>query len=40
MKLSDICEYEFIDIDDDDIFFLNVNYKTDYDKLLQLGGEE
>ena len=40
MKLSDICEYEFIDIDDDDVFFLNVNYKTDYDKLLQLGGEE
>ena len=38
MKLADMCKYEFLDIDDDDKYFLNVNYKDDYDKLLKLEG--
>lgn len=38
MKLADMCKYEFLDIDDDDRYFLNVNYKDDYDKLLKLEG--
>ena len=36
MKLVDQSKYEFIDIDDDDEYFLNVNYKDDYDKLLKV----
>ena len=36
MKLADVCEYEFLDIDDDDKYFLNVNNKDDYNKLLKI----
>lgn len=36
MKLADTCKYEFLDIDDDDKYFLNVNNKEDYDKLLKI----
>ena len=36
MKLADVSEYEFLDIDDDDKYFLNVNNKEDYDKLLKI----
>lgn len=36
MKLADMCKYEFIDVEDDDEDFLNVNYKDDYDKLLKV----
>lgn len=36
MKLADMCEYEFIDMNDEDKYFLNVNYKDDYDKLLKV----
>lgn len=35
MKLADRCNYEFVDVDDDDEYFLNINYKDDYDKLLK-----
>ena len=35
MKLVDLCNYDFIEIDDDDKFFINVNYKDDYNKLLE-----
>ena len=30
------CKYEFRDIDDDDKYFLIVNNKEDYDKLLKI----
>ena len=36
MKLADMCKYEFVDVEDDDENFLNVNYKDDYDKLLKV----
>lgn len=36
MKLADVCKYEFLDIDDDDKYFLNVNNKDDYNKLLKI----
>ena len=36
MKLADSCKYEFLDINDDDKYFLNVNNKEDYDKLLKI----
>ena len=36
MKLADNSKYEFLDIDDDDKYFLNVNNKEDYDKLLKI----
>ena len=36
MKLADAVNYEFLDIDDDDKYYLNVNYKDDYDKLLKI----
>lgn len=36
MKLADMCKYEFVDVEDDDEDFLNVNYKDDYDKLLKV----
>ena len=36
MKLADMCKYEFLDVEDDDEVFLNVNYKDDYDKLLKV----
>ena len=39
MKLTDMCEYEFVDVEDSDEAFLNVNYKDDYDKLLKVNLE-
>ena len=36
MKLADTCKYEFLDVDDDEKYFLNVNNKEDYDKLLKI----
>ena len=36
MKLVDECSYEYFDIEDDDEYFLNINYKDDYDKLLKV----
>lgn len=36
MKLADNAKYEFLDIDDDDRYFLNVNNKEDYDTLLKI----
>ena len=36
MKLADASKYEFLDIDDDDKYFLNVNNKEDYDTLLKI----
>ena len=36
MKLADVSKYEFLDIDDDDKYFLNVNNKEDYDTLLKI----
>lgn len=39
MKLVDQSKYEFLDIDDDDKYFLNINYKDDYDKLLKANLE-
>lgn len=36
MRLADMCQYGFLDIDDDDNYFLNVNNKEDYDKLLKI----
>lgn len=36
MKLADVSKYVFLDIDDDDKYFLNVNNKDDYDKLLKI----
>ena len=36
MKLADAANCEFLDIDDDDKYYLNVNYKDDYDKLLKI----
>lgn len=36
MKLVDMCKFEFVDVEDDDEDFLNVNYKDDYDKLLKV----
>lgn len=36
MKLADMCKYEFLDVEDDDEKFLNINYKDDYDKLLKV----
>jgi molybdopterin-guanine dinucleotide biosynthesis protein A len=36
MKLADTCKDEFLDIDDDEKYFLNVNNKEDYDKLLKI----
>lgn len=36
MRLVDECSYEFLDIEDDDEYFLNINYRDDYDKLLKV----
>ena len=36
MKLSDVARYDFLDIDDDDKYFLNVNNKNDYNTLLKI----
>ena len=36
MKLADNSKYEFLDIDDDDRYFLNVNNKEDYNTLLKI----
>ena len=36
MKLVDASNYEFKKLDDDDSYYLNVNYKEDYDKLLKV----
>lgn len=36
MKLADTVRHEFLDIDDDDKYFLNVNNKEDYDMLLKI----
>lgn len=36
MKLADMVRHEFLDIDDDDKYFLNVNNKEDYDMLLKI----
>ena len=36
MRLADVSNYEFLDIDDDDKFFINVNNKEDYDTLLKI----
>lgn len=36
MKLADVCKYEFLNLDDDDDYYMNINYKEDYNKLLEL----
>ena len=36
MRLVDECSYEFLDLEDDEEYFLNINYKDDYDKLLKV----
>ena len=36
MRLVDECNYEFLDFKDDDEYFLNINYRDDYDKLLKV----
>ena len=36
MRLADSAKYEFLDLDDDDSFYLNVNNKDDYNKLLKI----
>ena len=36
MGLADKVKHDFIDINDDDNFFLNVNNKDDYNKLLKI----
>lgn len=36
MKLADVSKYDFLDINDEDRYFLNVNNKEDYDKLLKI----
>ena len=36
MRLVDECSYDFLDIEEDEEYFLNINYKDDYDKLLKV----
>lgn len=36
MKLAEETEYDFVDIDSDDKYFLNINNKEDYKKLLKI----
>ena len=36
MKLADMVSYGFVDLDDEDSFYLNVNNKDDYNKLLKI----
>lgn len=36
MRLADTARYGFLDLDDDDSFYLNVNNKDDYNKLLKI----
>lgn len=36
MRLADMCKNGFLDVDEDDNYFLNVNNKEDYDKLLKI----
>ena len=36
MKLVDICKSGFCDVNDDDKYFMNINYKEDYDALLKM----
>ena len=40
MKLADVCNYKFIDIDDDDQNYVNINYMKDYQQLLEMKIEE
>ena len=39
MKLADMCKYEFLDLDDDDKYYMNINYREDYNKLLDVKSE-
>lgn len=36
MRLADTAKYGFLDLNDDDSFYLNVNNKDDYNKLLKI----
>lgn len=36
MRLADTAKYGFLDLTDDDSFYLNVNNKDDYNKLLKI----
>lgn len=36
MRLADTAKYSFLDLNDDDSFYLNVNNKDDYNKLLKI----
>ena len=36
MKLAEETKYDFVDIDSDDKYFLNINNKEDYKKLLKI----
>ena len=36
MKLAEETEYDFVDIDSDDKYFININNKEDYKKLLKI----
>ena len=36
MRLADVAIHDFLDIDDDDKYFLNVNNKDDYNTLLKI----
>ena len=36
MKLVDRCRSGFCDIDDDDKYYMNINYREDYDALLKM----
>lgn len=36
MRLADTVKYGFLDLNDDDSFYLNVNNKDDYNKLLKI----
>ena len=35
MNLFDSCDSEMVDVDDDDKFFININYSEDYNTLMQ-----
>ena len=35
MQLFDVCNSEMVDVDDDDKYFMNINYRDDYNILLQ-----
>ena len=36
MKLFDMCKSDFCDLDEDDKYYMNINYREDYDTLLKM----